>query len=325
MLRESDPRAVEVTEAIRFGDVATVRRLLDENPGLAREYIRGARGTAGTLLHTVTNWPGFFPNGPEVTQMLLEAGADPNAPATGGRFGETPLHLTASSDDADVALALIDGGADLETPDGSIGTPLDNAIGYGCWNVARLLVSRGARVEKLWHAAALGMYDRLIELLAESPPSADELTEAFFQACSGGQRRAAELLLTRGADVNAATDYGKSPIEAASGMDTQRELLVEWLRDHGARPRGTTAGSELADLPLARRGQAQAALLDRQAAVLHVEQPGRLGDLPRPRGGDAQLQPQRGGTRRHGLPRDVRCLLGGPEHVDQPHRLRYLG
>ena len=27
----------------------------------------------------------------------------------------------------------IDGGADIETPNGSIGMPLDNAIGYVCW------------------------------------------------------------------------------------------------------------------------------------------------------------------------------------------------
>jgi hypothetical protein len=31
-----------------------------------------------------------------------------------------------------VASALIDGGASVEAPDGSIGTPLDNAIGYAC-------------------------------------------------------------------------------------------------------------------------------------------------------------------------------------------------
>ena len=42
------------------------------------------------------------------------------------------------------------------SPDGSIGTPLDNAIGYGCWHVARRLVEAGAAVNKLWHAAALG-------------------------------------------------------------------------------------------------------------------------------------------------------------------------
>ena len=64
-----------------------------------------------------------------------------------------------------MAAALIDGGADLEMPDGSIGTPLDNAVGYACWHVARLLVA-GARVEKVWHAGALGLLDRLDELLA---------------------------------------------------------------------------------------------------------------------------------------------------------------
>lgn len=73
-------------------------------------------------------------------RLLIEAGADPNVD-TGGDRPETPLHWAASSDDADVADALITGGANLETPGGSIGTPLDNAIGYGCWNVARLLAS----------------------------------------------------------------------------------------------------------------------------------------------------------------------------------------
>ena len=88
--------------------------------------------------------------------MLIEAGADPNAVVTKGRQTRRPLHWAASSDDADVADALISGGADTGVPGGSIGTPLANAIGYGCWRVARLLVQRGARVEGLWQAAAFG-------------------------------------------------------------------------------------------------------------------------------------------------------------------------
>jgi len=194
MLRESEPLAVEVTEAIRRGDTATVQRVLDANPGLAAEHIRLSRGTAGTLLHVVTGWPGFFPNGPAVTRMIIEAGADPDARVKGRRFAEAPLHRAACTDDADVAEALIDGGADLEIPYGSIGTPLDNAVEYSCWNVARLLVSRGARVDQLWHAAALGMHERVMDLLAQSAPSDEQLTEAFLQACSGGQRRTAELI-----------------------------------------------------------------------------------------------------------------------------------
>jgi hypothetical protein len=86
---------------------------------------------------------------------------------------ETPLHWAASSDDADVAAALIDGGADLETPDGSVGSPLDNAIGYCCWHVAALLVARGARVDKLWHAGALGLLDRVRQLLDTTNPTAE--------------------------------------------------------------------------------------------------------------------------------------------------------
>ena len=58
--------------------------------------------------------------------MLVGAGADPNARSPGD---ETPLHWAASSDDSGVADALIERGADVNAPDGSIGTPLANAVG----------------------------------------------------------------------------------------------------------------------------------------------------------------------------------------------------
>src|SRR6266704_1079831 len=78
--------------------------------------------------------------------------------------------------------------------------------------------------------------------------------------------------------------------------------------------------------PLAAGGlQAEAALLDQQAAVFHVEQPGVLGDGPGLGRGDAQLQPQGGGSRRHRLAGDVRRLAGRAEHVDQAHRPGDIG
>lgn len=236
MLRESEPLAVEVTEAIRRGDDEAVRRLLDAHPSLACEHIQTAGGQASTLLHIIAGWPGFLPNGPAIAQTLIEAGADPNARATGGPFAGTPLHSVASNDDADVAAVLIDGGADLEISDGAFGTPLASAVGHGCWHVARLLVSRGARVEELWHAVALGMHERVIDLLPMSPTE-EQLTEAFFLACGGGQRRTSELLLARGAKADAAPGHGQMPLEATCALDIQHELLVEWLRSHGAHPR----------------------------------------------------------------------------------------
>jgi uncharacterized protein len=218
--------------AIHFGDLGALERLIAEHPEMLSAPLGGRYGTR-TLLHIATDWPGYFPNGPQAVRMLIAAGADPNA--RHAPDDETPLQWAASSDDADVAAALIDGGADLETPRGSIGSPLDNAIGYACWNVARLLVERGARVEKLWHAAALGMLDRLEELLDANHDDADAISQAFWHACAGGQRRAAERLLLSGADLNWEPEYAHgTPLDAASGLGTRQENVLTWLREQGA-------------------------------------------------------------------------------------------
>ena len=232
--------AVELRSAVHAGDVEAVQRLLRDDPTLATARLVGRGGGTGTPLHLVTDWPGYSPNGPQIVQLLIDAGADPNALTTGrdpepGPGSETPLHYAASSDDVDVAEALIDGGADIEVPGGSIGTPLDNAVGYGCWHVARLLVRRGARVDKAWHAAALGMLGRLEAILGSDPP-AEDVSQAFWHASTGGQRRAAEYLLSRGADLNWEPDYAHgTPLDAASGLSTRQENVISWLREMGAR------------------------------------------------------------------------------------------
>ena len=89
----------------------------------------------------------------------------------------------------------------------------------------RLLVSRGVRIDKLWHAAALGLLTRLAELAEEKSESA-ELSKAFWHACAGGQRRAAEYLLVRGADLNWVPDYAEgTPLDAAHGLATRQEKM----------------------------------------------------------------------------------------------------
>jgi uncharacterized protein len=236
-LPHGDPVAVELTGAIHGGDLDALRRVLAERPELASVRMIGRKGLEGgwrTPLHAATDWPGYFAAAPASVALLLDAGADPNDD-TGGDRPETPLHWAASTDDVDVAVALIKGGADLETPGGSIGTPLDNAIGYSCWHVAGLLVARGAKVEKLWHAAALGMFERMEQLLEERPDAAGEVSQAFWHACDGGQRRPAEYLLARGADLNWVPDYAEgTPLDAASSRSTRQENVVSWLRERGA-------------------------------------------------------------------------------------------
>jgi len=240
-LPDDDPVAVELRRAIRAGDVEAVQRSLGNDPALAAARLGSKDSGSGTPLHVVTDWPGYFPHGPEIVRLLISAGADPNALTTSrgaqasGPGDETPLHYAASSDDVDVAEALIDGGADVEAPGGSIGTPLDNAIGYGCWHVARLLAARGARVDKAWHAAALGMLGRLEVLLSGGSPAQD-VSQAFWHACAAGQRRAAEYLLSCGADLNWEPDYARgTPLDAAGGLGTRQQNVLSWLREMGAR------------------------------------------------------------------------------------------
>ena len=234
---DDDPVAAELRWAVHAGDVEAIQRLLGSHPTLATARLGSKDTGTATPLHLVTDWPGYFPNGPQIVRLLIDAGADPNALTTSrgaeatGPGDETPLHYAASSDDADVAEALISGGAALDVPGGSIGTPLENAVGYGCWHVARLLVARGARVDRLWTAAALGILPRIEEFLAPGVP-ADQLNEAFWQACHGGQRRAAELLLDRGADPSAIPGYAEqTAAQAAAALDTRRENVVSWLSE----------------------------------------------------------------------------------------------
>ena len=233
----NDPPGAAVMSAIHSGDLAALERLLIENPHLPTSTINDR-----SLLHVVADWPGHFPNGAAAVKALIAAGCDPNARVT-GKFPETPLHWAASCDDVDVLDALLDGGADIEATGASIagGTPLDDAVGYGQWQVARRLVERGARVEKLWHAAALGIMPVIEEHFARAvKPTPAHVNDAFWQACHGGQREAAEYLLARGAELNWVPDWTKeTPLDIAASAGGHE--LAEWLRQHGARSARATS------------------------------------------------------------------------------------
>jgi ankyrin repeat protein len=228
-LPADDPLAVAVVAAIHSGALTELERLLRGNPMLATARIVDAKGAARTLLHIVADWPGHFPNGPQTVATLIAAGADPNAPMI-GPHAETPLHWAASSDDVAVLDALLDGGADIESP-GAIftgGSPMSDAVIFAQWRAARRLLERGARTT-LWQAAALGLLDRVEECWASAPtPSPDDITNALWHACRGGQRQTAEYLLDRGANLNWIGHERRTPLQAAQKSGNQD--LVDWLR-----------------------------------------------------------------------------------------------
>jgi hypothetical protein len=227
-----DPDADLAVAAVRSGDGDALAAVLTAHPDLAHARIPGYQGR--TLLHIATDWPGYLPHGPQVVRLLIEHGADPNDRGGDDEHGETPLHWAASSDDVDVARALLDAGADPHAANGSIGTPLDNAIGYGCFAVAHLLAARGVAIDKLWHAAALGRLDRLEELLALNPEE-EQISQAFWHACAASQRRAAERLLGAGADLDWVPHYADgTPLDAANGHPIRQQNIIDWLQEQGA-------------------------------------------------------------------------------------------
>ncbi|OMF06787.1 hypothetical protein BK129_13435 [Paenibacillus amylolyticus] len=254
-IHEDEKLAVSVIQAIHTGDIPTLEQLLAENPGLANIRILERKpdnvdtdsSISRTLLHVVTDWPGHFPNGADTVQVLTKFGAEVNAPFVGPNI-ETPLHWAASSNDVQVLDALLDAGADIETPGAVIagGTPLDDAIAFAQWNAAWRLVERGA-IFALWHAAALGDIHAIQEHFkgaklperypwgtTTSPSPPDAVTVAFWCACHGGQRETAEYLLDQGAELNWIASWdGMTPLDTAKRNFSAE--LIPWLESQGAK------------------------------------------------------------------------------------------
>ena len=232
ILATDDPLAVEATTAVESGDVDALAALLRGHPELATARI-GTDKCSRTLLHVLTDWPGHRANAAATVAVLVDAGADVNARFV-GRHTETPLHWAASSDDIDALDALLDRGADIEAEGAVIagGTPLLDATAFGQWEAARRLVERGAEA-RLWPAATLGLVDQVESELVARPPSPEEVTEAFWGACHGGQRVTAERLLSEGADIDWVGWDGLTPLDAA--VRSEADDVVVWLRSLGAR------------------------------------------------------------------------------------------
>jgi ankyrin repeat protein len=78
---------------------------------------------------------------------------------------------------------------------------------------------------------ALGLTDR-VEQALEAGASPEELANALWCACHGGQRAAAHMLLEHGADRDWIGHDGLTPLDAAERSEATE--LAAWLRDSGA-------------------------------------------------------------------------------------------
>jgi ankyrin repeat protein len=213
LISAGDARVVPLRAAIAAGDVVALRAVLATDPDLATAYF-GSEGNARNALLLVTDYPGHLPRCGQTIAALVAAGADVDAPSV-GEHPETPLHWAASCDDVEAIDALIAAGANIESTGGALtgGPPLDDAVVFGQFLAGRRLVDHGATTQ-LFHAAALGMTERVVELLADGPP-AEEITNALWHGCNGGHADVAMLLLDAGADATWVGWNDATPPEAA--------------------------------------------------------------------------------------------------------------
>lgn len=235
-IRSAEPLAQALTTAIHTGDVEALRQLLDADPSISRARIVDPKGVSRSLLHIAVDWPGHFPRVSQTIRLLIDRGADPDAPLVGGNAPERPLHGAASSDDVDAIDALLDGGANIESP-GAIftnGAAMSDAVIFAQWNAARRLLDRGAKTT-FTESAGLGLLDRLTTFFEQEPrPADDQITAALWHACRGGQLQTAQYLAGKGANMNWIGWDKIAPLDGAQQSGNQD--LIAWLRNRGAKP-----------------------------------------------------------------------------------------
>ncbi len=135
--RLGETAELDVFEAASLGDVARLGELLAGDPALAT-----ARSDDDfTALH----YAAFF-DGADSARVLLEHGADVNAFAD-NELGVHPLNSAAAAGRREVAAILLEQGADPNAPTRRGFTPLDAARENGDEKLAELLRSHGANGE----------------------------------------------------------------------------------------------------------------------------------------------------------------------------------
>jgi len=252
----------QAVDAITTGDEAALRALLSAHPDLVRE--RAPHSHQATLLHYVgangIEIQRSPRNAPAIARILLEAGADVDAPAHIYGPRDTTLCMTVTSVhpylagvQADLVDVLADFGARLDGVDDD-GAPLGSALLFGYTEAAERLAQRGARVENLIYAAGLGRTAAVRHMLAIGagmdritrrtddragrfsfpiPREADAREVAMIVAAMHGRLDTLRAFLDHGISVNAAPYCNQTALHYAANLG--RGEIVNELLACGAR------------------------------------------------------------------------------------------
>ncbi len=236
-------------DAIVKGDIATLERLLREEPQLIRA--RSTREHRATLLHYISanGIEGYRQKTPqnavEIAELLLRAGAEVDAEADVYGGGATTLGLVATSVhperagvQTELMRILLDQGAVIDHPRGAGN---DHRAVNGCLEndrpqAAEFLAACGARLD-LEGAAGVGRLDVVKSFFNEDGSLKSSVTKAqmqsgFIWACEYGRRDVVEFLLDKGVDLRAGENTRQTALHLAAHRG-QLEV-IKLLLDRGA-------------------------------------------------------------------------------------------
>ena len=261
--------AAEIHDAATAGDMATVRALVDRDPGLVKSVdarrmtplhcaaMRGRADVAAYLIgrgavvdekdgmgRTSLWWCASGDTATDVASLLLGKGADVNA-EDGDRW--TPLMQAAFRGSERVVDLLLDAGASLPPAD----DPRDPrsamlqsfAASHGLVRLMDRLLASGADVRakdeagnSLMHKAAAGGSPAMIGMFGRAGLPAGEANlfgwTPLHYAAEQGRRAVVESLLVRGAPIDARTTDGKTAFNLA--REWGREAVAALLASRGA-------------------------------------------------------------------------------------------
>lgn len=250
----------KAADAVVNGDLETLQALVHHDPGLV--VARSEREHHATLLHYVAaNGVEDFrqktpKNAVEIARFLLESGsiADAAADTYGKNHWQTTMNLLVSSahpHEAGLQSALVDVLADFGAAVNGVEndeSPILTALEFGYIRAAETLARRGARIDTILVAAALGRLDLVkqfvidartlapnVPLLAPAWRNVPDEAEAHIKlalayACKFARSDVALFLLDRGADPAAADGFNMTALHwaAANGcIDVIKRLLAE--------------------------------------------------------------------------------------------------